>query len=93
MECKWRPQPRSSAQRRQQQQQQPAVEDDGRNESPATEPSPGNSVFQPAHAVDEVFDYASFMWTDSGDSFWQQVSPDVNSGLESHMLVSRSSCV
>ena len=38
--------------------------------------------------VDEVFDYASFMW-DSGD-FWQQVSPDLsqNSGLEAHMLVS-----
>lgn len=44
-------------------------------------------MFQTAHAVDEVFDYASFMW-DSGD-FWQQVSPDMNPnpGLEAHMLV------
>ncbi|KAH7141376.1 fungal-specific transcription factor domain-containing protein [Dactylonectria estremocensis] len=87
MECKWRPQTRSAAQRR-----LPTNDMSGsameQNLSPATEASPGNSVFQPAHAVDEVFDYASFMW-DSGD-FWQQVSPDMNqnAGLEAHMLVS-----
>ncbi|KAH6889732.1 hypothetical protein B0T10DRAFT_561317 [Thelonectria olida] len=90
MECKWRPQARSTAQRR----QQPANDMSGpapdQNLSPGTEPSPGNSVFQPAHAVDEVFDYASFMWNDSGDSFWQQVSPDMNQGLESHMLAAHS---
>lgn len=41
----------------------------------------------PLHAVDEVFDYASFMW-DSGD-FWQQVSPDnsANVGLNTHIMV------
>ena len=41
----------------------------------------------PLHAVDEVFDYASFMW-DSGD-FWQQVSPDsgANVGLNTHVMV------
>lgn len=40
--------------------------------------------------MDEVFDYASFMW-DSGD-FWQQVSPDMNPnpGLEAHMLAAHS---
>lgn len=96
MECKWRPQTRSAAQRR-----LPTNDMNGaaaeQNLSPATEASPGNSVFQPAHAVDEVFDYASFMW-DSGD-FWQQVSPDMNQnvGLEAHMLVSlapfRVACV
>lgn len=93
MECKWRPQYRSAAQRR----QPPEVTGMGtvpgsiaeqHNPSPATEPSPSASVFQPVHAVDEVFDYASFMW-DSGD-FWQQVTPDMgqNVGLDANMLVS-----
>ncbi|RSL81885.1 hypothetical protein CEP51_005558 [Fusarium floridanum] len=88
-ECKWRPQQRSTAQRRQanndMNNQQPE-----QNLSPATDASPGASVFQPVHAVDEVFDYASFMW-DSGD-FWQQVSPDMNPnpGLEAHMLAAHS---
>ncbi|KAH7152780.1 fungal-specific transcription factor domain-containing protein [Dactylonectria macrodidyma] len=89
MECKWRPQTRSAAQRRlpTNDMSSSAME---QNLSPATEASPGNSVFQPAHAVDEVFDYASFMW-DSGD-FWQQVSPDMNqnAGLEAHMLAAHS---
>lgn len=45
-------------------------------------------MFQSGHAVDEVFDYASFMW-DYGD-FWQQASPDIhqNQGLEAPILVS-----
>lgn len=41
--------------------------------SPATDSSPNATGSQQGHAVDDVFDYASFMW-DSGD-FWQQVSP------------------
>ncbi|KAI5468064.1 hypothetical protein BGZ63DRAFT_42574 [Mariannaea sp. PMI_226] len=88
MECKWRSQARATAQRR----QQPANDMSGpasdQNMSPGTEASP--SVFQPAHAVDEVFDYASFMW-DSGD-FWQHASPQLqqNSGLEAHMLAAHS---
>ncbi|EEU41944.1 uncharacterized protein NECHADRAFT_96944 [Fusarium vanettenii 77-13-4] len=69
-ECKWRPQQRSTAQRRQANNDVGNQQPD-QNLSPATDASPGASVFQPAHAVDEVFDYASFMW-DSGD-FWQQV--------------------
>ncbi|OLN83765.1 hypothetical protein CCHL11_08728 [Colletotrichum chlorophyti] len=36
--------------------------------------SPAASVFQPMQAVDEIFDYASFMW-DAGDA-WQQVNSD-----------------
>lgn len=30
--------------------------------------------------MDEVFDYASFMW-DPGSSLWQQESPDVATSL------------
>ncbi|KAF7563588.1 hypothetical protein G7046_g531 [Stylonectria norvegica] len=94
MECKWRPQGRSSAsasalamaQRRQPVEMEQIL-------SPGTEHSP-NSVFQP-HAVDEVFDYASFMW-DQGD-YWQQVSSDVNqnmsqnaTGLDVNMIAAQS---
>lgn len=91
MECKWRPQGRSSTQRR-----PPQVPTTGpsmeQNISPITENSPSNSVLQSAHAVDEVFDYASFMW-DSGD-FWQQVTPEMSqqAGLDAHMMVS-SRCI
>ncbi|KAJ3529361.1 hypothetical protein NM208_g9796 [Fusarium decemcellulare] len=89
MECKWRPQQRST-QRRQTTNTDMMSQPPEQNMSPATDASPANSVFQPAHAVDEVFDYASFMW-DSGD-FWQQVSPDMNPnpGLEAHMLAAHS---
>ncbi|KAF4981874.1 hypothetical protein FZEAL_2394 [Fusarium zealandicum] len=90
MECKWRPHQRSTAQRRQHNTDFSSQQQPEQNLSPATETSPGNSVFQPVHAVDEVFDYASFMW-DSGD-FWQQVPPDMNqnAGLEAHMLATPS---
>ena len=49
--------------------------------------SPTTDISSPVHAVDEVFDYASFLW-DSGD-FWQQVSPDnaANVGLNTHIMV------
>lgn len=89
MECKWRPHQRSAAHRR------PAnnnINGDILPEqdmlSPATDTSPGDPSFPTAHAVDEVFDYASFMWDQGGD-FWQQVSPGMNQnpGLETHMLV------
>ncbi|OHF03764.1 hypothetical protein CORC01_01083 [Colletotrichum orchidophilum] len=36
--------------------------------------SPAASVFQPMQAVDEIFDYANFLW-DAGDA-WQQVNPE-----------------
>ncbi|KAJ4263020.1 hypothetical protein NW762_006633 [Fusarium torreyae] len=90
MECKWRPQPRSGVQKR----QAPVSEMPGQslqqNLSPTADTSPGNSIFPPGHAVDEVFDYASFMW-DYGD-FWQQTSPDMhqNPGLEAHILAAHS---
>ncbi|KAL0931275.1 C6 finger domain protein [Colletotrichum truncatum] len=76
LECKWRPQPNTvphatlasaipaGADR------SPAM----RSHSTDASVSPAASLFQPMQAVDEIFDYASFMW-DAGDA-WQQVSPD-----------------
>ena len=81
MECKWRPQSGISAQRRHAAGLGPVPP------SPATDNSPSASVFQPLHAVDEVFDYASFMW-DSGD-IWQPASPDQvqNVSLDAQVMV------
>jgi hypothetical protein len=88
MECKWRPQARSGVQKRQAATTEIPDQSLEQSLSPTTDTSPGTSVFLPGHAVDEVFDYASFMW-DYGD-FWQQASPGAhqNQGLESNMLVS-----
>lgn len=44
-------------------------------------------MFQPMQAVDEIFDYASFMW-DTGD-VWQQVpEPGQQMSLDGQVLVS-----
>ena len=90
MECKWRPQTRAS--RRSSQQNAngmfPSNVQLNPNQSPATDTSSGGTGFQqPLHAVDEVFDYASFMWEAGGD-FWQQVSPEIGSnvGLNTHIM-------
>lgn len=91
MECKWRPLTRPTAPRRPSQQtSEPlcGLSQSQTTQSPATDTSPGPSGLQQSlHAVDEVFDYASFMW-DSGD-FWQQVSPEIGSnvGLNTHVMV------
>lgn len=44
---------------------------------PETEPSPHGPLFQtpPFHAVNQLFDYASFMWDMGSDGAWQQLSP------------------
>jgi hypothetical protein len=47
--------------------------------APTTETSSEANGLLPLHGVDEVFDYASFMW-DSGD-IWQQVNQDNGTGL------------
>lgn len=40
--------------------------------SPGTVDSPGQSAFQPQYVVDDVFDYASFLWgPESSGEFWQ----------------------
>ncbi|RGP78487.1 transcription factor [Fusarium longipes] len=89
MECKWRPQQRSGVQRRQTSTAATISQALEQSLSP-TDTSPGTSVFQSGHAVDEVFDYASFMW-DYGD-FWQQASPEMhqNQGPEAPMLSAQS---
>ncbi|KND87717.1 Sterol uptake control protein 2 [Tolypocladium ophioglossoides CBS 100239] len=88
MECKWRPQSRTGA--RSMQQVETVGPATGLNTSPAVEGSPSSSVFQPAHVVSEVFDYASFMW-DSGD-FWQQVTADMGQdvGDGAHTMATHS---
>ncbi|KAI9155128.1 Lysine biosynthesis regulatory protein LYS14 [Paramyrothecium foliicola] len=82
MECKWRPQSRSTAPRKKSDRPPAALD---HNLSPVTDVS--TSGTQPLGAVDEVFDYASFMWTD-GD-FWQQVGPDFgqNVSLDANMMM------
>jgi hypothetical protein len=84
MECKWRPQSRTAAPRRKIDRSSNVPE---QNPSPATDVSTGAAAIQHIGAVDEVFDYASFMWTD-GD-FWQQVGPDFgqNVSLDSQLLM------
>lgn len=44
---------------------------------PETEPPSHGPLFQtpPFHAVNQVFDYASFMWEVGSDGAWQQLSP------------------
>ncbi|EWG47400.1 hypothetical protein FVEG_07521 [Fusarium verticillioides 7600] len=90
MECKWRPQQRSGVQRRQAPSTEVHDQSIEQHPSPNFDTSPGSSVFQPGNAVDEVFDYASFMW-DYGD-FWQNASPETqqHQGLETNMLAAQS---
>ncbi|TKW49061.1 hypothetical protein CTA1_8596 [Colletotrichum tanaceti] len=70
LECKWQPQSGITAAR-----PMPAAPgSSGPGRSPAVPShandasvSPAASVVQPLQAVDEIFDYASFMW-DAGDA-------------------------
>lgn len=93
MECKWPPRHNPGSRRRQ---HEVAIVGSDVNRvppSPFTEisnnsTSPSHtSPFHPLQAVDEVFDYASFMW-DSRD-FWQQSQPDIGqtSGLDAHLVL------
>ncbi|KAF4121907.1 Fungal Zn(2)-Cys(6) binuclear cluster domain [Geosmithia morbida] len=102
MECKWRLQLRSAATPRRTSSSSAQVVETTRppppsssssqaphnqTQSPVTDISPAASGTQhPLHAVDEVFDYASFMW-DGGD-FWRQVSPEMRAdvGLSTSIL-------
>jgi hypothetical protein len=91
MECKWRPQTRPAHTRRPSQsvgESSMSIAQPGSDQSPITDSSSGGPSFQPLGAVDEVFDYASFMW-DGGGDLWQQVSPDIGSnvGLNTHVMV------
>ncbi|KAK2035165.1 hypothetical protein LX32DRAFT_712899 [Colletotrichum zoysiae] len=76
LECKWRPQTSAAAHSA-----LAAAGPSASGRSPAMPShatdaslSPAASVFQHVQAVDEIFDYASFMW-DAGD-VWQQVDPE-----------------
>ncbi|KAL7905840.1 hypothetical protein GGI35DRAFT_471361 [Trichoderma velutinum] len=81
LECKWRPHhaPALSKQR------QDANGESGTSSnqltiSPSTDRSPTASGLRTLQAMDEVFDYASFMW-DPGSSLWQQESPDMATAI------------
>ncbi|KAL6792565.1 hypothetical protein GGI42DRAFT_346331 [Trichoderma sp. SZMC 28013] len=81
LECKWRPHhaPALSKQR------QDANGESGTSSnqltlSPSTDRSPTTSGLRTLQAMDEVFDYASFMW-DPGSSLWQQESPDMATAI------------
>ncbi|KAH0527502.1 hypothetical protein TsFJ059_002502 [Trichoderma semiorbis] len=82
LECKWRPHhaPTLSKQR------QDANGESGTSSnqltlSPSgTDRSPTTSGLRTLQAMDEVFDYASFMW-DPGSSLWQQESPDMATSM------------
>ncbi|KAK2053863.1 hypothetical protein LY76DRAFT_254194 [Colletotrichum caudatum] len=80
LECKWRPQS-SAAAAAAAHSVLAAAGPPASGRSPAmpshatdASVSPAASVFQHVQAVDEIFDYASFMW-DAGD-VWQQVDPE-----------------
>lgn len=89
LECKWRPQSNSTAAHATLAAAVPAGARSPAMRSHATDASvsPAASMFQPMQAVDEIFDYASFMW-DTGD-VWQQVpEPGQQMSLDGQVLVS-----
>ncbi|KZL68746.1 C6 finger domain protein [Colletotrichum tofieldiae] len=90
LECKWRPQSGTTAYS-----MLAAAGPSGSGRSPAipshatdASMSPAASAFQPLQAVDEIFDYARFMW-DAGDA-WQQVNPGASQQMRVDGQVLRS---
>lgn len=81
MECKWRPlhAVALSKQRNDANGERPAG-DSQPTISPSTDRSPAASGLRTLQAMDEVFDYASFMW-DPSSSLWQQESPDMTTTI------------
>ncbi|KAF3761864.1 hypothetical protein M406DRAFT_12881, partial [Cryphonectria parasitica EP155] len=62
---------------------QQSVQDSGssvtlRTPVPESEPPSNGPLFQtpPLHAVNQLFDYASFMWDIGTENVWQQLNPD-----------------
>ncbi|KAL6862082.1 hypothetical protein J3F83DRAFT_762783 [Trichoderma novae-zelandiae] len=82
LECKWRPH-HAAALSKQRQDVNSENADSSSHPlapSPSTDPSPTATGLRTLQAMDEVFDYASFMW-DPGSSLWQQESPDMTTGM------------
>ncbi|UKZ96423.1 uncharacterized protein TrAFT101_011215 [Trichoderma asperellum] len=81
LECKWRPlhAVALSKQRNDANGERPAG-DSQPTISPSTDRSPAASGLRTLQAMDEVFDYASFMW-DPSSSLWQQESPDMTTTI------------
>ncbi|KAL7928935.1 hypothetical protein V8C35DRAFT_325560 [Trichoderma chlorosporum] len=81
LECKWRPHhaPVLSKQR-QDANGESAVSNSQLTQSPSTDQLPTATGLRTLQAMDEVFDYASFMW-DPSSSLWQQESPDMATAI------------
>ncbi|EHK50977.1 hypothetical protein TRIATDRAFT_288607 [Trichoderma atroviride IMI 206040] len=81
LECKWRPlhAVALSKQRNDANGERPTG-DSQPITSPSTDRSPTASGLRTLQAMDEVFDYASFMW-DPSSSLWQQESPDMTTAI------------
>lgn len=92
LECKWRPlhAVAFSKQRNDVNGERP-VGDSQPIASPSTDRSSAASGLRTLQAMDEVFDYASFMW-DPSSSLWQQESPDMTTSiaLDANIIVSFS---
>ncbi|EHK20952.1 uncharacterized protein TRIVIDRAFT_51228 [Trichoderma virens Gv29-8] len=77
LECKWRPHHAAAlSKQRQDANGEGTASSNQLTLSPSTDQSPTTSGLRTLQAMDEVFDYASFMW-DPTSSLWQQESPDM----------------
>ncbi|KAM0260091.1 hypothetical protein ACHAQJ_003016 [Trichoderma viride] len=77
LECKWRPHHAAAlSKQRQDVNGESSTSGNQLILSPSTDQSPAATGLRTLQAMDEVFDYASFMW-DPGSSLWQQESPDM----------------
>ncbi|KAL6894993.1 hypothetical protein GGI43DRAFT_124870 [Trichoderma evansii] len=91
LECKWRPlhAVALSKQRNDINGERPTG-DSQPTISPSTDRSPAASGLRTLQAMDEVFDYASFMW-DPSSSLWQQESPDMTTSIALNANIIESS--
>ncbi|PON21659.1 hypothetical protein TGAM01_v209397 [Trichoderma gamsii] len=92
LECKWRPLHAVALSKQRTDTNGERPTGDGQPiTSPSTERSPTVSGLRTLQAMDEVFDYASFMW-DPSSSLWQQESPDMTTtiALEANLIGSGS---
>ncbi|KAH0490194.1 hypothetical protein TgHK011_001674 [Trichoderma gracile] len=82
LECKWRPLHAAALAKQRQDVNGEGVASLSHQPefSPSTNPSPTATGLRTLQAMDEVFDYASFMW-DPGSNLWQQESPDMATSL------------
>lgn len=93
LECKWRPHHTVLPKQRQDVNGEGSTSGEQLIISPSTNRSPTTAGVRTLQAMDDVFDYASFMW-DPTSSLWQQESPDITTtiALNTHVVVSILQC-